>query len=214
MKVLSIITGLYFICTIIMSTIIFTKINKGHIGRHGVRTLKNGVHNMIIWFIGICICLFIHYLIEISLLTWSIVIGISICSSIYRVTEIKHLADGQSTSTESDKFFKLYFWSGIISCIYLIIVAYLIGLDVGYSLLTVSIILILFLLAMGDLLQTRGINEDSKGYVLKQSMFIFINPPISVYKAIFIAEHRKIFLINVTNNIHSIFKGMMCYIKG
>lgn len=206
-------TGIYFIYTLLMVIILFKKIKKGDIGLHGARTLRNGVHGMIAWLIGICLSILLNYFIELPLLIWSIVIGIAICSSTYRITEIKHLVDGQSTSTESNRFFTLYFWTGIISCLYFTFVAYSIGLNLHYTLLTLIIIIVPFLLGMGDVLQTRGINEDSRGYIFKQSLLIFIDLPLNILKALFIKKNRILFLQSLTNNLCIIYKGVMYYIR-
>lgn len=196
---------------------------QGKLFGHGVQTLINGINNMVallmlIWFGFIILYINnaigqVYGLYSIFKMVWltSMILGLPSC--LYKISEIKHLDDGISTNSESDEFYIWYFKVGVYNLIiYLGLGVYAKFSSVTYVIIFLSTML-LFIMGMGDLLQTKGINKyGEKRYKMEQTFRIFIDIPINIISAIFTKEGRNDFIKNLKNNLLSIKGGITKYI--
>ena len=181
----------------------------GNLYGHGVRTLANGVDNL--FPINILLLLLINLisLINIDERILIPVIIFSIDSSLYRISEIKHLSDGVSTDKESDKFYTYYASWGVVYLICNICVLSCLEFTVSLYILIILMILLIFILGMGDCLQLTGINDcNNKRYRQEQSFKFFTEIPVNIIECTLNKKERIKFYIRVNKNIKYIIKGI------
>ncbi|CAK7001785.1 hypothetical protein [Tissierella sp.] len=186
---------------------------------HGVATLQNAMDNMLALTSLVLLCAiftssnFILYHPIVRFLSF-ISIVFSSLNSLYMMSEIKHLSDGISDSIESNNFYIWYYKIGIYNLIVYLIIAIYLRFSFSNYITLLLLIVIGFLLGMGDLLQTKGINNyGDLGHKINQTYRMMVDIPINITKAIFLKKERQAFKNNLTNNLKNIIYGIKNYRK-
>ena len=188
---------------------------------HGLKTLKNGMNNIIsyicsYWLMIFCISLFDYlgetrlvYFYKVFWYFWSYCIICSLSSDSYKLSEIKHLEDGISETVESDLFFIKYSLLGFIGIITNLIIIVLFDYTLIESTVMIVIWIIIFIMGMGDLLQVRGINEfGGKSKNFKEGFYMWIDIPKNILRVIFYQNYRNEFIIELKRNLVNIYRGI------
>lgn len=185
---------------------------------HGTPSLCNGIDNANICIIFIMVLTIISNLIQkfenndfniILNLVCILAFTCTISNELYRFSEIKHISDGICSGAESDKFYIVYSDMGILHLIAHIIALIYFRFQWWEYAVNIIFIILIFILGMGEMLQTSGINEyGNKNYKVEQNIKFFKEIPINIIKLPF-DEKRKIkFKTNFNNNMHFIISAL------